>query len=490
MRTVLVTLLLLLSVSVAVAAVAPEILWTRTYGGASFEWPWYVEETSDNGYVVAGYTGSTPHGDRDIYIVKLNQDGSFAWEKTYGQTDNAEEACSIKETNDGGLIVAGYGSGDFGVEGANYYLMKLDASGNLLWERDYDYDTTTDYGADVCQTLDGGFIMVGYSYYWSTSQGQYDWGFGIVKADASGNQQNFLLVDRVGTQHLNRVVATADSGAVAVGTAGALYVVKIDKYGDTTWIKGYGGVGAGWDIRQLADGGYVAFGDRAFNHPEHEDFYLVRLNAVGDTLWTKRYRHGERDLGYGLDQTSDGGFVMCGDQYRNEGVDPTDFYIVRTDANGDTLWTKTIGGDQYEFSYCVKQTADGGYIIAGRTDSYGAGDDDFYIVKLAPDDPSDVSDNAKAIPQSFSLGPNYPNPFNPQTTINYSVGRRAHVTIDLFDLLGRKVRRLVDETQPAGTYQVIWNGRNDDGDPVSSGIYLYRFQADDFTAARKMLLLK
>ncbi|MEW5924956.1 MAG: hypothetical protein AB1746_13310, partial [Candidatus Zixiibacteriota bacterium] len=340
-RVVIAFLLLLLSASSLNSATAPDTLWTRTFGGPSFEWPWYVVETSDDGYVIAGYTGSTAHGDRDIYIVKLNQDGSFAWEKTYGVQDCEDEARGISETADGGLIVSGYGSGQFGAETANFYVMKLDASGNMQWDEDYDYDTTTDYGSGVCQTLDGGYIFVGDSYYYSTSQGAYDWGANIVRTDAAGVKQNHLLIDRVGIQHLNRVIPTADSGAIAIGTAGTLYVVKIDKYGDTTWIKGYGGVGAGWDIVQLADGGYMAFGDRKFSTPMDEDFWLVRLNSAGDSLWTRRYQNEAPDLGYGLDQTSDGGFVMCGEMFRNGGMDPTDYYIIRTDANGDTLWTKT-----------------------------------------------------------------------------------------------------------------------------------------------------
>ncbi|PWB70055.1 hypothetical protein C3F09_09750 [candidate division GN15 bacterium] len=490
MRNAVIAILLLVSLPCFVRAVAPDTLWTRTFGGASFEWAWHVEETSDHGYVITGYTGSTAHGDRDIYIVKLNQDGSFAWDKTYGQENCADEARSAKETSDGGLIVGGYGSGQFGAESANLYLMKLDASGNFLWDEDYDYDTTTDYGFDVCQTLDGGYIMVGTSYYWSTTQGQYDWGFDVVRTDANGVKQNHLLVDKWGSQDLNRVIPTADSGAIAIGTAGAIYIVKINKYGDTTWIKGYGGVGAGWSILQLADGGYMAFGDRDFGSPYDEDFWLLRLNANGDTLWSRRYRNPAPDLGYGLDQCSDGGFVMCGEMYRNAGVDPTDFYIIRTSANGDTLWTKTIGGDQYERSYCVKQTSDGGFIVVGRTNSYGAGDDDFYIVKLAPESPADVATESESLPLTCFLGANYPNPFNPLTTFRYSLPRRGDAIIEVFNITGRKVRTLVDAIKPAGSYVVEWNGCDDDGRPVSSGMYLYRLISGDFVQTRKMMLLK
>jgi len=490
MRYIVIAVVLVFSGLSSAWADAPDTLWTRTFGGVSYEWPWYVDETSDSGYIITGWTRSTAGGDADIYIVRLNQDGSLAWDTTYGEQESDDVAGSVKETEDGNLIVAAYGTGLYGYEFANFRLMKLTPLGNILWDQNYDYDTTTDYGVDVCQTLDGGYIMVGYSYYYSESQQDYDWGINIVRTDALGQKLNHVLWDIPGIQHLNRVIPTADSGAIAVGTAGAIYIVKIDKNGNIAWSKGYGGHGAGWGIVQLADGGYMAFGDREYNPPQYEDFWLLRLNSNGDTLWTKRYQNPSTDLGYGLDQTKDGGFVMTGEMYRNAGMDPTDFYIIRTNANGDTLWTKTIGGDNYERSYCIKQTSDGGYIIAGRTDSYGAGLDDFYIVKLEPDEFSDVDVVETMAPASFSLSPNYPNPFNPGTTIEYTLARRAQVTIEIFNIIGQRVRILVDETKSAGSYRTAWDGRDDAGWSVSTGVYLYRFQADDAVQTRKMLLVK
>ncbi|MDD4050488.1 MAG: FlgD immunoglobulin-like domain containing protein [candidate division Zixibacteria bacterium] len=490
MRSITIAVILMVLGVIPLWAGPPDVLWTRTFGGTSYEWPWHVEETSDSGYVITGYTGTTTDGYRHAYIVKLRQDGDSVWSRTFGTEGHETDACSAKETSDGGLIVAGYGIGQFGVTGADFYLMKLDSWGNLVWDNNYDYDTTTDYGFDVCQTLDGGFIMVGYSYYYSESQEEYDWGINIVRTDPLGVKTNHVLLDIPGTQDLNRVIATSDSGAIAVGSAGAIYIVKIDKLGNIAWRKGYGGTGAGWGILELPEGGYMAFGDRGYNPPENDDFWLLRLDTLGDTLWSKRYRNPADNSGYGLDQTADGGFVMTGDMYRNGGLDPKDIYVIRTDANGDTLWTKTIGGDRYEYSYCIKQTFDGGYIIAGRTNSYGAGDFDFYVVKLAPDNPSAVDDAEEIRPTSFSLSANYPNPFNPGTTIEYMLDRRAHVKIEIFNILGQAVRTLVDETKPAGSYQTEWDGADDSGRPVPTGVYLYRMQTDGLAQAKKMLLLK
>ncbi len=490
MRAPLFTLIIVLGAISSMAAAAPDTLWTRTIGGSSYEWAWDVKETSDHRYVMVGWTKSTAHGDSDIRIVKLNQDGSTYWDRTYGVTDCDDVMSGIVESADSCLYLGGYGTGQFGVESANFYMMKLDPFGFKLDEYNYDCDSATDYGNDLCRMLDGGFLMVGHSYYWSDSQSKYDWAPSIIRIDAVGNKLHHVLSDIPGIQELNRVIPTTDSGAIAIGRAGAVYVVKINSSGNPSWTKGYGGVGVGADIVQLDDGGYMAFGDRDFGYPYEEDFWLLRLNANGDSLWTKRYQHGERDLAYGLDQTADGGFVMVGDQYRNEGMDPTDMYIIRTNANGDTIWTKTVGGDQYEYAYSVEQTSDGGYIVVGRTSSYGSGMDDFYIVKLAPDVPTDAPEINDAHPMTYSLSTNYPNPFNPSTTIEYTLQGRGLVVIEILNPLGQMVRNLVNEEQSAGSHRVIWDGLDHNNRPVPTGIYLYRMSTDGVSQSKKMLLLK
>jgi len=489
MRSIIIATILTVAGLASLSAQAPDVAWTKTFGDSLSDWAWYVEETSDSGYVVTGYISTPADGYWDIYIVKLKQNGDPAWSKTYGVEDCVEIGQSAKETSDGGLIVAGYKYGNCVTTLADYDIMKLDGLGNIVWEETYDYDTTADYAYDICQTLDGGYIIVGHTYYYSDSLGEHDWGTTIAKIDAAGHKLNHVLEVKSGTQYPNRVVATSDSGAVAVGSAGGIYLIKIDKNGNIDWTKGYG-TGSGWGILELPEGGYMAFGDRGGSYPNYDDFWLLRLDTLGDTLWSKRYGYPADNSGYGLDQTADGGFIMCGEAFRNAGAEPLDMYIIRTNANGDTLWTKTVGGDRYEYAYCVKQTFDGGYIVVGRSDSNDPNNYDFYIVKLNPDNPSAADDIAPPRPTAFSLGTNYPNPFNPGTTIEYTLGRRAMVRIDIINLLGQTVCTLVHDLKEAGSHRITWNGTDDAGKPAATGVYLYRLQADGAVQARKMLLLK
>jgi hypothetical protein len=469
---------------------APAVSWTKQFGGSEADYSYSVEVLSSNQYLIAGYGRIETYPNyNNGKIIILNQDGSVAGSWEYGADSTEDIIRTAKETSDGGFITAGYSNGTFGSEGSNYYLMKLNSGGGVEWTSDFNVVSVADYGSDVCQTLDGGYIMVGYSYYYSETLEDYDWGVGIVKSDAMGNELNSTLIDRYGTQHLYRVIPTSDSGAIAVGSAASIYLVKIDKYGDTTWVKGCGGVGTGWSVLEMEDGGYMAFGDRGFGYPNYDDFWMVRLNASGDTLWTKRYPHKADDIGYSIDRTSDGGFVMAGSAFRNDGQDPKDFYIIRTNANGDTLWTKMVGRDYGDYATCIKQTPDGGYIVVGWTE-IGNGSTDIYVVKLEPDNSSDVNHDNNIYPSSFSLSANYPNPFNPNTTIGYGLQRRAHVTIDIFNLLGQKVKTLIDETKGAGQYSTEWNGRDESGQAVSSGIYFYRLEAGNEAQVNKMMLLK
>ena len=96
----------------------------------------------------------------------------------------------------------------------------------------------------------------------------------------------------------------------------------------------------------------------------------------------------------------------------------------------------------------------------------------------------------KIMPDNYVLEQNYPNPFNPSTKISYQIPSATSVKIDIYDMSGRKVKTLVDMFASAGTYSVVWNGRNDKGDTVASGIYVYRMTADDHIVTRKMVFMK
>src|ERR1041385_846538 len=144
----------------------------------------------------------------------------------------------------------------------------------------------------------------------------------------------------------------------------------------------YGGNGSdeGRCVKQTWDGGYIIAGSTSSFGAGATDVYLLKVDSLGNVQWQKVFGGNNIDRGYSLDITSDSGYVICG--YTNSfGFGGYDAYLIRTNQNGDTLWTKTYGGTDWDFGYSVKQTSDGGFIIAGGTYSFGNGDEDVYVIK-------------------------------------------------------------------------------------------------------------
>jgi len=157
-----------------------QVRFAKSYGGTNFEKPSSVQQTSDGGYIVTGWTNSFGAGWDDVFLIKTDANGDIIWAKTYGETDN-DWALSVQQTSDGGYIVAG-GTNSFGVGGSDIFLIKTDANGDIIWAKTYG-GTNVDLAISVQQTTDGGYIVVGYTY--SFSAGEND--IFLIKTDANGN---------------------------------------------------------------------------------------------------------------------------------------------------------------------------------------------------------------------------------------------------------------------------------------------------------------
>jgi hypothetical protein len=189
------------------------------------------------------------------------------------------------------------------------------------------------------------------------------------------------------------VEQTSDGGFVMTGCTesrgagqGDAYLVRTDARGDTLWTRTFGGASRdeGFSVRQTADKGFVIVGlTQSFGAGE-DDVYLIKTNARGDTLWTRTFGGNDDDFGYSVQQTEDGGYIIAG---LNEsfGAGGEDFYLIKTTAGGDTLWTRTYGGSNTDEAHSVQQTSDGGFVVAGSTYSFGAGNFDVYLVRTDVD---------------------------------------------------------------------------------------------------------
>jgi len=200
----------------------------------------------------------------------------------------------------------------------------------------------------------------------------------------------------------------------------------------TSWWKTYGGTAsdAGRSVQQTSDGGYVIAGRTGSFGAGDDDVYLIKTSASGDTLWTRSYGGTDSDRGYSVQQTSDGGYIIAG-LTESFGAGQADVYLIKTDASGDTLWTRTYGGTEYDLGCSVQQTADGGYIVAGYTRSYGAGNCDVYLIKTDSLGSVGVAEESpKPRVTRDRLGP---------TVLSEASGVRQLASCFAFDAMGRRV---------------------------------------------------
>jgi hypothetical protein len=361
-----------------------------------------------------------------------------SWWRTYGGT-SYDGGNSVLQTADGGYIVAG-STRSFGAGYCDVYLIKTNASGDTLWTSTYG-GTSYDYGRSVQQTADSGYIIAGGT--WSFGTGFYD--VYLIKTDASGDTLWTRAYGGTDIDNGLSVQQTSDGGYIIAGytrSFGAgtpdsanFYLIKTNAQGDTLWTRTYGGTGddEGHSVQQAADSGYIITGGtRSFGAgtPDSANFHLIKTNAQGDTLWTRTYGGTYSDYGYSGQQTSDSGYIIAG-YTMSFGAGAGDVYLIKTDASGDTQWTRTYGGTGDDEGYSVQQTSDGGYIIAGSTASFGAGSDDVYLIKTDSLGNVGVAEESPK-PQAMRgrLG---------TTVLSGASGVRRLASCVAFDAMGRRV---------------------------------------------------
>jgi len=353
--------------------------WEKTYGGWQDEEGRSVLQTTDGGYIVSGWTDTYGAGDYDYYLVKTNSYGDTLWTKTYGTNRDDRAGCVI-QTADGGYIISGFSLPVNDTLG-DIYFIKLNAQGDTIWSKRY-WGANDHRAYMVQETEDGGFIISGSTYAYGASYLDIL----LMKTDSLGDT---LWTKTYGGDSIEQGFAlpTTDGGYIisgstsSYGAGGAdIYLIKTNSQGDTLWTQTYGGSGEeeGYAF-PTTDGGYIVSGYTSSYGAGGSDFYLIKTNNQGDTIWTKTYGGDSTEWGAAL-PTTDGGYIVSG-YTSSYGAGNGDVYLIKTDASGNSVWTKTYGGTGFDFGVIGQQTSDGGYIIAGTTTSFGAGGEDIYLIK-------------------------------------------------------------------------------------------------------------
>jgi uncharacterized delta-60 repeat protein len=517
----------------ALLSVNAQSQFQRTVGGTNHDQAYSIIQTTDGGYAVAGYTYSFAAGYEDMYIVKLNSSGSLQWTRTIGGTGD-DIAISIIQTTDGGFAVAGY-TNSFGTGTFDFYIVKLDASGSVQWNRTIDR-TNYDYACSMIQTTGGGFVLAGFS----APGGVFTDDIYIVKLDASGTYQWSKIYGGSHDEIAYSIIQTTDGGFAAAGYSDSygphneFYIIKLDSSGMLQWSRLLGETSSGSDatsVIQTTDGGFALAGGFQPTGTGNYDMYIIKLSSSGTLQWTRTLGGTGDDKAQSIIQTTDAGFVVAG--YTNSfGAGNYDMYIAKLNSSGTLQWSRTVGGTGDDQAQSIMKTDDGGFIVAGYTDSFGAGAKDFYIVKFDANgntcgntftpttisgtigtlvtptttettqnptvtSPTSTSNTggtltticfvgiqpiSNEIPASYEL---YPNPFNPSTSIKFDVPKESSVKLVVYDVLGKEITVLTDHKNKAGKYEVVW-----DGTDYPSGVYFFKMITDEYVETKKMVLIK
>jgi len=297
------------------------------------------------------------------------------WTKTFGGNYN-DWGNYVQQTNDGGYIIVGTTS-SYSAGYRDVWLIKTDTNGNKLWDKTYG-GSANDAGLSVQQTLDGGYIIGGAK---DCSFPSYSKTF-LIKTDSKGDTIWTKTFEKFGSSVGYSVKQTIDNGYILVGpTSTDIGLIKTDNNGDTLWTKVFGRsrIDEAYSVQQTADGGYVIIGSTHSYSTWGSDIWLIKTDVNGDSLWTKVIGSSSyTEDGRSGNLTSDGGYIIAGHTNINSNVN---VLLLKTDSKGDLQWTKDYGGYHSEMGYSVQQTSDDGYIIVGNTYSYGAARSNVWIIK-------------------------------------------------------------------------------------------------------------
>ena len=362
---------------------AEEILtWDNTFGGIEVDMANSIIQTEDGGYALAGYTWSKGAGRQDFWVIKLYEDGSIEWDRTFGGSE-ADVIYSIIQTKDKGYAVAGKTKSI--ASGEKAWAIKLNTKGNKEWDNTF-AKRTDDEIFSIIQTKDRGYAVCGYT-------GAKDWGevdSWIIKLDKTLNIEWDKIFGGIGWDEANSMLQTEDGSFIVFGFVQSKdkgredgWIAKLDENGEMVWDKAFGGsqneeIFSGI---KTVDGGYVVCGYTESKGSGGYDAWIAKLDENGEIVWDKAFGGVEAEVANSIIQTRDGGYALAGYTW-SKGAGREDAWMIKLDENGEMAWDKTFGGSDEDVARCIIQAEDGGYVLAGYTESKGAGRYDAWVIKL------------------------------------------------------------------------------------------------------------
>ncbi len=348
--------------------------WAKTFGGSQEDFARSVIQTLDGNILVFG-NSTSKDGDitdklievSDYWLLKLDMEGNVIWSKTYGGSDE-DVGQRVIQTSDGGYVIVGYSKSN-DIDASNNegqhdnWILKLDSNGTILWEKSFGY-AGHDHAYSVIETSDGGFFMTGF-----------------LDITASEGEGSSVRNNRHGI--------------------GEFWCHKLDANGNLEWRNYFGGTNndRAYDAVQAIDGGYVVIGFSESNDFDISDskgsydYWVVKLNTIGELVWDKSLGGSEIDQARSIIKTDDNAYIIAGNSFSNDGditsnYGSSDFLLIKLSDDGKVLWNKNYGGSQFDFATSINKSSEG-YIVTGYSQSIdndvngNFGDNDFWVLKIS-----------------------------------------------------------------------------------------------------------
>jgi hypothetical protein len=538
-RKAVLFMLMLLVVPCLVNAEPGDVLWYQTYNYSQpgednhFEGT-SVEQTQDGGCILTGQV-SFENDYMRAFLIKTDEDGDTNWVRYYGWDAYDYLGRVVLPSPDGGYVMAGYKKSHSPYppppgSPVGAFLIKVDFNGDTIWTNLYnDGDGTYRYLVlDACSTADGGYALFG----WTETGVSIDVDGFAIKVYADGNEEwtrHYLApTPEEGRKHVLILSGEqADDGGYILGgkiqwvndqvIEDYALLMKVDANGDSLWASTYGDGDEFKDLRATSDGGYIATGvdwDYLGNDDRQDNLTAVKIDESLDVTWDiDLYYHGgpqtdTNAVGWAVRELpgSDNYMVVGGKFFAGFGEGMEWWEVMRPilmqiDANGNyvtRIYESEFDDNKAVYALDLQLTDDGNYLIGGtvqgdfsETYNYWIYPAKGFIAEIEGGSIVSIDDGqTSALPERMSLLQNYPNPFNAATSIRFSLSKADEITLSIYDILGRRINTLYHGTLPAGTHGMIWDGMDESGAAVSSGMYLYRLEGSEKGVNRRMLLLK
>lgn len=435
---------------------AQPVTWQKEYrdSTSSYTDGYSAVQLADEGYIVVSGRSFSTLG---IVAMRVDKFGNLIWRNYYSGTNPR----TIVEAQNGNFLI-----------GAST-LTKIDITGKVIWSR----ENSPSFRINL--TKDGGFYYCGGILGFIPSIRKYD-SLGII-------QWEILFNNQFERGFFTNCLINADKDLILLGNYSVYeypFIMKTDSLGKIIWIEKYEYDSLRYfyldNINENDNGDYITSGS-------NYKCYIVKFNNKGNWLWIKYFNYPGTLTS--LEPTKDHGYAFGGYYKINDTTDRA--RLLKTDQEGNIQWVKLYGFGHYTSSNFAMQTSDSGFILAGRRDTFQYAN--VIVIK------TDVNGNTspwvninsiyRVIPQNIILYQNFPNPFNPNTKINFDIRNKTYAQLTVYNTIGQKISDLISQVLNPGKYSVDFN-INDFGDILTSGIYFYTLKTDNFTTSRKMLILK